>query len=324
MSPAFRHPWFHRLAVLTLCVALAPIVVGALVTTLGAGMAFPDWPSSDGHNMLLYPWLKSAGGKFVEHGHRLAGMLIGVVSIALAVTAWRVESRTWVKWLATGVLLGVCFQGWLGGQRVLRDARGLAAVHGSFAALVFSLMGAVVVVTSREWEGRAEDGGRKAVKKEARGGGLGRLRLFSVVTSGAIVLQYVLGGLVRHQGMMLHQHLGFAFVVALLVIVLASGALASGVAWIRMPAVALLLLTFVQMLLGAGAWITKYGFGDGYTVVNGAPLQVWMRTGHVLTGMLTLMTSVVLALRLFRLGWVQSKSAAGPLASPLQWTEALS
>src|ERR1700679_313030 len=110
MSSDDCHPWFHRFAVLTLCVAVVPIVVGALVTTLGAGMAFPAWPSSDGHNMLLYPWLKSAGDKFLEHGHRLAGMLIGLVSIALTITAWRVERRTWVKWLATGVLFGVCLQ----------------------------------------------------------------------------------------------------------------------------------------------------------------------------------------------------------------------
>src|SRR6185295_2646229 len=74
--------WLHPLAVLTACVALLPILVGAVVTTKDAGMAFRDWPSSDGYHMFLYPWLESAGNKFMEHGHRLGGIVIGLSSMA--------------------------------------------------------------------------------------------------------------------------------------------------------------------------------------------------------------------------------------------------
>jgi len=88
MSEHSYHPALYRLAIATACVALLPIVVGAVVTTMKAGMAFRDWPTSDGYNMFFYPWLKSAGNKFIEHGHRLAGILIGLVSIATALTAW--------------------------------------------------------------------------------------------------------------------------------------------------------------------------------------------------------------------------------------------
>src|SRR5262245_4864090 len=49
MTSAQYNPWVHRLAVLTACAALLPIVMGALVTTTDAGMAFRDWPTSDGH-----------------------------------------------------------------------------------------------------------------------------------------------------------------------------------------------------------------------------------------------------------------------------------
>src|SRR5258708_8649256 len=91
MSSNPATPWLHRLAVLTVSLALLPILMGALVTTKDAGMAFPDWPNSDGHNMLLYPWLKSAGERFLEHGHRLGGVFIGLVSIGLAGTAPRQE-----------------------------------------------------------------------------------------------------------------------------------------------------------------------------------------------------------------------------------------
>ena len=78
----------HRVALVTAVVSLLPIALGSLVTTLGAGMAFLDWPSSDGHGMLAYPWWKSSGDKFVEHGHRLAGVLIGLCSVGLFVVAW--------------------------------------------------------------------------------------------------------------------------------------------------------------------------------------------------------------------------------------------
>ena len=56
-------PLLHWTAVVTACLSLLPISVGALVTTLDAGMAFADWPSSDGQNMLLYPWLESIRDK---------------------------------------------------------------------------------------------------------------------------------------------------------------------------------------------------------------------------------------------------------------------
>src|SRR5580700_9325361 len=88
-------PVLFWLAIATAGAALLPIVVGALVTTLDAGMAFRDWPTSDGQGMLTYPWLKSAGDKFVEHGHRLAGIVIGCVSIVFACSVWLFEPRRW-------------------------------------------------------------------------------------------------------------------------------------------------------------------------------------------------------------------------------------
>ena len=106
-APRYQ-PLVHRMAVGTAATALLPIVMGAVVTTLGAGMAFLDWPSSDGQNMLLYPWLKDlAAGhtdKFVEHGHRLAGMLVGFWSIGLAVAGALAALSPWLlfKVLTTG------------------------------------------------------------------------------------------------------------------------------------------------------------------------------------------------------------------------------
>ncbi len=296
MTDSPDNPWLHRIAMMTACVALLPILMGALVTTKDAGMAFPDWPSSDGHNMLLYPWLQSAGAKFLEHGHRLAGILIGLASIALATAAWRLEQRGWVRFLAYVVLAAVVVPGLRGGQRVRLDERGLAFVHGSFAALVLALMAGVAVVTSRTWHA--------ASARDVRSS-LARLRWVALATCVVVFVQYVLGGLLRHRGMALYEHLGFAFVAALMVIWLAMSATASGVAWLRAPAAALVLLTIAQLALGAGAWITKFGF-DGYVAVYGSALQVVVRTSHVLCGMLLFVMAVVLTVRIARLHRLQS------------------
>jgi len=308
MNQTQQHPWLHRFAVLTVAVALLPVLVGALVTTKDAGMAFRDWPSSDGHNMFLYPWFQSAGAKFLEHGHRLAGIVIGLFSIALAGLLAKHEPRRWVRTLGFVALAGVIAQGLLGGQRVLLDARGLAFVHGSFASLVLALFATIATVTAPGWS--------RAAKTIAT---LGRLRTLSLVTCGAIFIQYVLGGLLRHQGMVLYEHLGFAFVVLGLVAFLTASVFVSGANWLHGPAAALGVLVFVQLGLGAGAWVTKFGFG-GDVAVYGSAAQVWLRTSHVLTGMLLFMTSVVLAVRIARVAWLaretSNATATGLLEQP--------
>ncbi|MGQ0634671.1 MAG: COX15/CtaA family protein [Planctomycetaceae bacterium] len=301
MTSANDTPWLHRLAVLTACAALLPIVMGALVTTTDAGMAFRDWPTSDGHGMLSYPWWQSVGDKFLEHGHRLAGIVIGLASMALCVGCALLDRRTWVRWLGLAVLLAVVAQGLLGGQRVRLDARGLAFVHGSFAALVFGLMAAVAVVTSRAW---------REARPATRVASANRLRALSIVTVLCLFVQYVLGGLVRHRGMALHEHLGFAFVAALFTVWLSLAAMASAARWLQAPAAALAGLTIVQLALGAGAWVTRFGFGD-YVAVYRSNVQIAFRTAHVLTGMLLFASAVVLTVRIMRVAWLQ-KTTGGP------------
>lgn len=295
MKSIEHNPWLHRVAVLTACVALLPIFMGALVTTRDAGMAFPDWPTSDGQGMLSYPWLKSHGAKFLEHGHRLAGMLIGLASIVLVYVAWRDERRSWARRLAYAVLLGVIAQGLLGGLRVLRDQRELAFVHGSFAALILALMAGVAVVTSAGW--------REAASESRQG--LRRLRLVAYIACACVFAQYVLGGLLRHQGRVLYEHVGFAFVTALVVVWLAISAASSGNNWLRGPAAAAALLVVSQLVLGAAAWVTKFGWGE-HVAVYGSLSQDVFRTGHVLCGALLFMTTVVLAVRILRLDGVSS------------------
>jgi len=181
--------WLHRFAWLTATLTLLlPVTTGAIVTTLDAGMIFSDWPSSDGHNMLAYPWLSSARDQFVEHGHRLAGLTVGLLSIALAITAWVVRSTRSARLLAIGIFAAVFVQGMLGGFRVLMDAKVMALIHGDFAAGVFSLMCVFVLVTGSRWEART------AVADPATARAA---RFLSLTILASVIIQYFLGGVVH-------------------------------------------------------------------------------------------------------------------------------
>src|SRR5215204_5155333 len=129
MIKSSYHPRLHLIAVLTACATFPLIFMGGLVTSHGAGMSVPDWPNSYGYNMFLFPPRLWIGGIFYEHTHRLMGTVVGLLSIALCVAAWKTEPRRWVRALAMAVLAVVIVQGILGGLRVVLVQLDLAIVH---------------------------------------------------------------------------------------------------------------------------------------------------------------------------------------------------
>ncbi|WP_437223181.1 COX15/CtaA family protein [Planctomicrobium sp. SH661] len=295
--------WLHRLAISELCVALITLTFGALVTTKHAGMAFADWPTSDGYLMVTYPWLKDFAvdwNKFLEHGHRLAGMLIGIWSIALVIVTLNTESRRWVKGLAISILLGVICQGLLGGFRVQLNDRGLAMLHGIFAAIVFSLMGTLAVVTGTGWRTAAEHPSHRP---------LGTLKGMAATTLVLLALQYILGSLIRHQGTGLHEHLGLGILALIFIFVNAIFSRYSDSVWIRRGAMVLLVVSLGQVLLGLSTWFFKFGFARlGYVAVADSQQQILFRTAHMVWGVITLMTAVVYAVKVFRVAGVSPRT----------------
>ena len=55
-------PWLHRLAVLTAVTTFILICMGGLVTSTDSGLAVPDWPTTFGYNMFVYPLSKTVSG----------------------------------------------------------------------------------------------------------------------------------------------------------------------------------------------------------------------------------------------------------------------
>ena len=64
---ATASPWPRRSAYLTAFLAFPLLLLGGTVTSLRAGMAVPDWPTTFGHNMFTYPLAEMLkdGGVFV-------------------------------------------------------------------------------------------------------------------------------------------------------------------------------------------------------------------------------------------------------------------
>src|SRR4030095_9362079 len=77
-----------RIAVVLACATFPLLFIGGLVTSKGAGLAVPDWPTSFGYNMFLYPWSKMVGNIFYEHSHRLVASFVGLLTIALTLAFW--------------------------------------------------------------------------------------------------------------------------------------------------------------------------------------------------------------------------------------------
>jgi cytochrome c oxidase assembly protein subunit 15 len=151
MSAIF--PWPHRLAWAVACGVFPLIWMGGLVTTKGAGMAVPDWPTT--YESWFYPlqkWIwKTSSDLFLEHGHRTLAQVVGLFAIFLLISVFRHESRKSVRLLAVAILVGLLFQGTLGGFRVLWDERLLARIHGCTAPIVFCLCAVMVTLTSKTW-----------------------------------------------------------------------------------------------------------------------------------------------------------------------------
>jgi len=102
MTGLKSNPWLHRFALLTAAATLVLIGIGGLVTSHGAGMAVPDWPNSYGYNMFTFPVSMWVGGILYEHSHRLAGSVVGFLTLVLAL--W-LNGRPAAKWLRWGSLV---------------------------------------------------------------------------------------------------------------------------------------------------------------------------------------------------------------------------
>lgn len=187
---------FAKLVVL---LTFLPIFVGAHTTTSGAGMAFPDWPLSNGS---LNPtgWWTNLMMR-LEHGHRLTAGVVASCVVVLFVWSWLERRRVprGTVALALAALVGVLAQAVLGGLRVILDPQGIAAttsatatvfrvLHGCVAQIELCLLVALAAIVSPV---RMRLAANPALRRVVRLGW---------ITATCVFLQLLVGATMRHLG----------------------------------------------------------------------------------------------------------------------------
>ena len=191
MALASSIRWLNRFAWLTCVATLLLICSGGMVTSKNVGLAVPDWPTTFGYNMFLFPISKWVGGILFEHTHRLMGSLVGFLTIVLAVWIWLGDDRRWLRNLGVIAVVGVILQGILGGLRVTMMKDQIGIFHACVAQAFLGLLVFIALVTTKFWRSIAD-----------RNFGLQKFspnKALAIAITAAIYMQLALGATMRHQ-----------------------------------------------------------------------------------------------------------------------------
>ncbi len=255
--------WLHVYAVVVVAVTAVLIYAGGLVTTIGAGLAVPDWPLSFGS---LNPsgWWKQPMVR-EEHGHRVIGAIVGLLTLILFFWLRMRGPREWLRKLGALALGMVILQGILGGLRVIEKNIAFAIVHACLAQAFFCVLIALAWGTSASWLRDMPcrtDGQRR------------RYRPLALSVCAVVFIQLMIGAVMRHGGAGMaiptfplvdgglvpaqwdfdtaihYAHRVWACMVVIAVAVLYLVALKHFTFWPRMMAALAMALVVIQVLIG--------------------------------------------------------------------------
>ncbi len=280
----------HRFAVVLACWTFLLIIAGALVTSNDAGLSVSDWPTSFGS---IYKIPRLVGGVKFEHTHRMIAQFAGLLTIVLAIWAWRADRRRWIKYLSIAALGTVIAQGILGGLTVLMLLPpAVSSAHAALGQTFFGLAVVVAVFTGRRWVEEVPQ-----IEFDARRPSLMTLTLLSIFV---LYVQLILGAMFRHHGMSWWPHVLHAVLVLVVLTWTAVRALSqfSRIEAVRRPAVLILWLLITQLCLGFAAFVTRVEWGKD-AVQPELPMVI-STVAHTAVGALLLAAAVVLAIQVWR------------------------
>lgn len=293
LAPAAATRGPFRLAVGVLVVTLLTVVKGAMTTSTGSGLAFRDWPTSDGEFMPERS-LHTVPG-FLEHFHRLSGATVGLLSLGLAL--WLHFGRLGDRRVRTCAWLGGCLvllQGVVGGTHVLKELPVVTGVvHATLAQLTFGMFAWIAYQLTDRYRATAP------ITTMPAGAG----RRLALIAMGILVVQTVLGAIARHSNSShaLWTHVGNAFVVFLIGTIATAFAIgrlgaAPGITavsrWIVGLLVVQIALGFVVLAIRPAAGKKPENVGN---LLNAGVISV-----HVVIGALLTMLVALLAAHVFR------------------------
>lgn len=298
----------HRFTVFVAVLAFLLLIAGGLVTSNNAGLAVPDWPTSFGS---IFKMPRMIGGVKFEHGHRMVAEAVGLLTIVVAIWTWLVDKRRWMRALTIAAVLGVIFQGVLGGLTVLNFLPpAISTAHATVGQTMFCVLAAIAVFTGRGW---MEEPTEKISRKESR-----VLIRHSWMLIAFLYVQLILGAAFRHVWTkwgppgsnrwpvhrivhaFLYPHILNALLVAGLILFLSLRVISrsSAIARLRRPAVAMLVLLIAQLLLGVGAYVVRVI--QGVDELQPTLGLVGITVAHLGVGALILAAAMVLTIQAYR------------------------
>jgi cytochrome c oxidase assembly protein subunit 15 len=280
--------WLRRYAVLVAGCTFGLVIAGGLVTSNDAALSVPDWPLSWGH---LVPTLE--GGIRYEFAHRVTAMLVGLLTVGLAVamrktlppqSESRLQSETRPPGnvsspgakLAWAAVVVVFAQAALGGVivRFLTPAWATIA-HASLGQLFFVILVAICVGLFNGF-----DGGWAAP---------------TLICTAALFAQTILGAGVRYGVVAPAAHIAGAVLATILAMWAGLSILMRHIdnPKLRRAAMLLLSMTFSQVFLGIASLMARVAYVDPPQPM---PVVVLFTVAHVAVGSLAVGASVALAM----------------------------
>jgi hypothetical protein len=254
----------HRLAVFTGICAWVLIVSGAFVknSERASGQA----------------QVQLTAAIFNERTHLGLAIVVGGLTLALAVWTWR-----GLGWTSVGIL---AIDGALGLHAAPLPA-GLGILHACLSQVFLACMAMIAVVTSPSWN-RARDSMDTSKWPS--------LPSFAAATPVAVLIQIALGASYRHEVLSVVPHMAGSMAVILFSLVVSVVVLqiypTHGM--LRATAIALITITIIQVGLGITAFILPLIDAENTLA------YALSTAGHVAVGALALSASLVLALQIIR------------------------
>lgn len=289
------------------CLAFVLVIAGGLVTSNNAGLAVPDWPTSFGSWYKIPPMI---GGVKYEHGHRMVAEFVGLLTIIAAIWTWIVDRRRWMRLLTIGAVLGVIFQGILGGLTVRNFLPpAISTAHATVGQTMFCVLAAIALFTSRSWLAEPEE-------RISRADAAPLIR-HSWMLVGFLYLQLILGAAFRHVWTklgptaaniwpaqkiihsFLYPHILNALLVGGLIIYVGLRVISKHpkISQLRKPAHGLLVLLVFQLILGFTAFVSRMQGADEFQPTG---TLVATTVAHMGIGALILAFTVILTIQAYR------------------------
>ncbi len=266
----FSHPWLFRTAILVAVCILVVIGSGAVITSIHQAGSAESAP----------PALNVVGVQV----HQAMGFAGLALTLGLGLWSW-LTKRSLLRALAVAVVVLAAADIWVATPPPLSSSA--AALHAWLAACFFSSLVAICAIAS-------QDGSRHTEFVDDRG--LRFLRPLTMATPLLVFLQIGLGALYRHKVTSVFWHMGGALLVAL------AGLISSMVVIQQYPdhralknsATALMTVVLAQVALGVAAFTMQLLETDNTLALTLSTVS------HVVVGNLTLATSLIFALEVYR------------------------